>query len=234
MLNVAILLAAGSSKRFRGRGIKQFSRLGRRYLIDYPLRTLIDSSWIQHIILAVPKGWVGFAREKITKKYDLKGKKIEVVAGGRRRQDSAYKALQRIPPRSDFILFHDGARPFLTQGMISASIKGAKKSGSCILALPVTNTIKESMDGRRVEKTLSRNRLWEIQTPQSFSGKLIKKAFASAYRNGWYGTDTSSLVERIGGRIRIILGDKRNIKITTPLDLIVAKAIVKNGYRNRI
>ena len=234
MLNVAILLAAGRSKRFKGRGIKQFSRLEKRYLIDYPLRALIDSPWIQYIILAVPKGWVGFVKDKIIKRYNLKGKKIEVVAGGRRRQDSAYKALQKIPPKSDFILFHDGARPFLTKGMISKSIKGAKKSGSCIFALPVTDTIKESMDGKTVKRTLSRSILWEIQTPQSFSGELIKRGFASAYRKGWYGTDTSSLVERIGGRVKIILGDRRNIKITTPEDLVFAKAIIRNGYRNRI
>ncbi len=118
--------------------------------------------------------------------------------------------------------------------MISASIKGAKKSGSCIFALPVTNTIKESMNGKTVKKTLSRGRLWEIQTPQSFSVELIKKAFTSAYRKGWNGTDTSSLVERIGGKINIILGDKKNIKVTTPIDLIFAEALVKNGRRNRI
>ena len=116
---------------------------------------------------------------------------IEVVVGGRRRQDSAYKALQKIPPKSDFVLFHDGARPFITQRMISMSITGAKKSGACVFALPVTDTIKESMDGKTVKRTLSRGILWEIQTPQSFSGELIKRAFASAYQKGWYGTDTS-------------------------------------------
>ncbi len=112
MLNVGILLAAGRSRRFGDKGIKQFSRLRSRYLIDYPLKALIDSPWIQYIILAVPKGWVTFTKDKIIKKYSLKDKKINVVVGGSRRQDSAYKALKRIPPKSDFILFHDGARPF--------------------------------------------------------------------------------------------------------------------------
>lgn len=234
MSNVAILLAAGKSKRFKRKGAKQFLLLEKRYLIAYPLEVFLSSSYVQHIILVVPRGWIRFVKEKVLKKYNSKGKKIQVIVGGKRRQDSAYLALKKVPPEAQFVLIHDGARPFITQRMIASSVKEAERCGACIFALPPTNTIKESRDGKIVEKTLSRNKLWKVQTPQTFHYDLIKKAFASAYRRNWYGTDTSSLVERIGGKVKILLGNKRNIKITTPQDLIFAKVLLKNGNRHRV
>ena len=234
MFNTAILLAAGKSKRLKGKIIKQFLMLKERYVVAYSLEVLLASLYIQHIILVVPKTWKGFVKEKIIKKYNLPDKRIQIIQGGRKRQDSTYQAIKKIPNKTQIVLIHDGARPFITKEMVALSINNARKYGACIFALPATNTIKMSKDGNIVKKTLERNKLWEVQTPQSFRYDLVKKAFEYAYKHNWYGTDTSSLIEHIGGKVRIILGRHRNIKITTPEDLVLAEEFIKDDSRHRL
>ncbi len=117
------------------------------------------------------------------------------------------------------VLIHDGVRPFVDQGLIKASIDRARKFGACIPGLPITDTVKQAgLDGL-AQKTMDRTCLYTVQTPQAFRLDLILQAFAHAHETGFVGTDDASLVEHLGQKVRIIKGDKSNIKITTPEDL---------------
>jgi 2-C-methyl-D-erythritol 4-phosphate cytidylyltransferase len=165
------------------------------------------------------------------KKYRIR-KIRAVVLGGKRRQDSVDKGLKAVSKEADWVLIHDGVRPFINKELISSVIKEAKKAGAAIVGVPVKATIKklktQSLKLKTkfvVEKTLNRDNLWEIQTPQVFKKDLILKAYK---RFGNINvTDDAMLVEKMGIKPRVVLGSYNNIKITTPEDLVIAKAIAK-------
>lgn len=166
-------------------------------------------------------------------------KKISfLVPGGARRQDSVFNALKKVSTSSDLVLIHDSARPFVKAEDISILIARAKRSGAAILGVPVKATIKEvtlpvrpaGQAGSRlvVKRTLDRENLWEIQTPQVFDRDLIIKAYQKFGKIDV--TDDAALIEKLGKRVELVLGTCENIKITAPEDLITAKAILKNNY----
>ncbi len=126
----------------------------------------------------------------------------------------------------EIVIIHDGVRPFVTRRMIVDSIAKARRFGACVAAVPASDTIKMARSNGVIEKTLSREYLWRVQTPQTFRLSLIKKAYAKARKDRFYGTDDAQLVERINKPVRIISGDYRNIKITTKEDLILAKGML--------
>jgi 2-C-methyl-D-erythritol 4-phosphate cytidylyltransferase len=169
--------------------------------------------------------------------YGIKKVK-DIILGGPRRQDSVYNALKVIDERTDFILVHDAARPFINKEMVSLAIKTAKKHKVAITGVPVKATIKEatktpaSPAGRQrhkdtrlntVKKTLNRDNLWEIQTPQVFKKEIILLAYGRYRRIPI--SDDAGLVEKLGVKAKIVTGSYFNIKITTPEDLILAEAI---------
>jgi len=117
-------------------------------------------------------------------------------------------------------------RPFVTRKMIIESIARARKFGACVVAVPVSDTVKMAKSNRIIERTLPRECLWRVQTPQTFRLSLIKKAYAKALRDKFYGTDDAQLVERMHKPVKIISGDYRNIKITTKEDLILAEKLL--------
>ncbi|MEW5766840.1 MAG: 2-C-methyl-D-erythritol 4-phosphate cytidylyltransferase [bacterium] len=241
----AIVVAAGSGQRM-GRP-KQYLDLGGHPLLYYPLKVLQQSPLIDSIVLVVPQGEIDRVLEKIVRFYRF-SKVLRIVKGGRERQDSVYNGLSNVPPETELVLVHDGARPFLTLKLIEEVIMAAARDGAAILGVPVTDTIKLGSycppstvhrppspvtGGTRnpawVKKTLPRSRLWAVQTPQAFKREILERAFKQAYAEGFYGTDEASLLERIGVPVRLVPGSNENMKITTPNDLALAEIILKGN-----
>jgi 2-C-methyl-D-erythritol 4-phosphate cytidylyltransferase len=224
----AIVLAAGSGKRLGGRVSKPLVKISNKPLINYCLETFNRHPDIDEVIVVCSTQ---------NKKQILKAlknssfKKISFALGGRRRQDSVYNGLKKVSPKSEWVLIHDSARPFIDKQSITKVIQGAKKTGAAILGLPVKATIKTASCGL-VNKTLPRNDLWEIQTPQVFKKEFIAKAYEKYSKADV--TDDASLVEKSGRKVRIVEGRGKNIKITTRVDLYLAQLITKGFRKNAI
>lgn len=223
----AIVLAAGRGLRFRSKISKPLIEINSQPVIIYSLNALSRYPEIKDIILVVnQKNLKGIART--IKKYRIPKIK-EIVLGGKERQDSVAKGLQSIDPKTGLVLIHDAVRPFIDKRIISSVIKEAKKSQAAIAGIPVKATIKKAVVNRSsliVHKTLDRKNLWEIQTPQVFKKDLILGAYKKFGKSKV--TDDAMLVEKMGVEVSIVRGSDKNIKITTPEDLIIAKAIAKS------
>lgn len=155
-------------------------------------------------------------------------KAIRTVTGGSTRQESVYKGILASNPHTDILIIHDGARPFIKEEIIIKSIDGAMEFGACCAAVPVKDTIKTADESFFVGKTLARDTLFSVQTPQTFRYSLIKEAHGKALEKSIIGTDDSSLVEMLGIKCKIIPGSYENIKITTREDLILGELIAGN------
>lgn len=216
----AIVLAAGRGLRFESRTPKPLLKINSHSVIIYCLNTLSRHPYVKDIILVVNAKNL---KEIIAKIGQYRIPKISgVVLGGRARQDSVRQGLKVMDRRTDLILIHDGVRPFIDPDTISSLIKEAERYGAAISGVPVKATIKK-IKNVFVEKTLDRDNLWEIQTPQVFKKELILKAY-DRFGNQPV-TDDASLVEKLGAKVKIVKGSYFNIKITTPEDLILAEAI---------
>lgn len=218
----AIVLAAGKGLRFKSGVSKPLAKIANLPAIIYSLRVFDSSSYIKDIIVAVNPENSKRIRKEI-KRHGIK-KIIAVVSGGRLRQDSVRKSLGVIDAKTDFVLIHDAARPFVDKALLSRVIKEAKRCGAAIAGVPVKATIKE-LQGRTVARSFDRSNLWEIQTPQVFKKSLILEAYRRF--GDTRATDDSSMVEKLGVKVAVAMGSYANIKITTPEDLVIAEAIAK-------
>lgn len=204
---------------------KQFILVHEKPILYHTLRVFQQSGIISDIILACEKDWIGFVEKEIVVPYGLtKIKKI--IEGGAHRQDSVYNGLKAIDS-ADIVLVHDGVRPIVTEDLIRRTAELCSVHGAAIAAVRVKDTIKSQNPQQFVEQTIDRSNLWQVQTPQCFDYHLLKKAFEKAYADSFYGTDESMLVERMGHPVKIIEGDYRNIKITTPEDIAPAELFLK-------
>lgn len=223
----AIILAAGQGRRMGLPVAKQFLDLCGKPLIYYSLKAFEDSK-ADEIILVTGKEQLDYCRSLVSE-YNL-AKVSEVVEGGKERYDSVYNALVSIR-RADYVLVHDGARPFITVERINAIVDAVVEFKACIFGTPVKETIKITDDSGFIVKTPSRRSLWTAQTPQAFDYQLIKKAYDLFYaegKNEFDITDDSMLYERyIGSKVKILEGDYNNIKVTTPEDLLLAKRLAE-------
>ncbi len=156
-------------------------------------------------------------------------KKPDIIAGGSERQDSVYNGLLAVNEKESTVVIHDGVRPFVSPDQIEECVKQAVLHGACILGLPASDTLKIVNGSGYIEKTMKRDAVWLAQTPQAFNYALIKKAHDCARKDGFTGTDDASLVERVGGKVKVINGSINNIKITTPEDLAIAMSIIVSG-----
>jgi 2-C-methyl-D-erythritol 4-phosphate cytidylyltransferase len=143
---------------------------------------------------------------------------VRLVAGGIERQDSVFNGLGQLPADCGWVVIHDGVRPFVSPDLIRKTCDLGMASGAAIAALPSTDTVKRVENGE-VAETLPRESIWLVQTPQVFRRELILRAYDEALRQGWIGTDDASLVERLGYPVAVALGERSNIKVTTPEDL---------------
>ena len=226
----AIILAAGAGRRLGARVSKPLVKINNKPLINYSLCAFNRHPGIDEIIVVCSAQ----NKKQIIKVIkNCSFKKIKgFVIGGPRRQDSVYNGLKKVGKKSDWVLIHDSARPFIDQGAISRVIQEAKKTGAAILGVPVKATIKSASAGGLVNKTVDRSSLWEIQTPQVFKKGLIDKAYEKYAEENV--TDDASLVEKLGKKVKIVEGCSENIKITTGVDLCFAQLIAKRLKKNAI
>lgn len=206
---------------------KQYIALDGVPILGRTLKIFDSCTKVNQIIVVVSDEDLDFCRKKILTPAKLQ-KNVILVAGGSERQDSVYNALRIIEPDEGIVIIHDGVRPFVRQEHLVASIKCAAELGACILGIPAFDTVKKVNPKNEIIQTHKRDTLWLAQTPQVFEVKLIKKAHEKAKQEGFRGTDDASLVERLGEAVKIIPGNRSNIKITNPEDLKLAHAILKD------
>ena len=218
----AIIAAAGFGERFGEK--KQLKLLNGRPLLFHTIQPFIKSELISEILVVVPKEDVIQVSREF--KSTLTSKKIEVITGGKTRQESVNNGLKISDKESELICVHDGVRPFVTLSLIEKVIKASMEHDGAILAAPSSDTIKKIM-GDQILETLPRETIWRAQTPQVFSKAALEEAIQIAIDENLEGTDESSILEKIGYQIGFIEGSPLNIKITTKEDWIFAKAIYK-------
>lgn len=223
---VAIVLAAGQGKRMNSCTNKQYLLLEGKPILAHTLQTFEDLNLISEVIVVARTDELDFCTHEIVEKYDFK-KVSKIVKGGKERQDSVYQGLVAVSVAGGLVLVHDGARPLVTPELVIAAVDKARTGVSAVCAVPMKDTVKEVTLDCMVTKTLSRAALWAVQTPQVFSYAKLVKAHEEARLDNYLGTDDASLLERIGEKVAIVLGLYENIKITTPIDLVLAEAILK-------
>jgi 2-C-methyl-D-erythritol 4-phosphate cytidylyltransferase len=219
-----IVPAAGQGKRMQAGKNKQFLLLENKPVLIHTLSIFEDDEHCKGIIVVANKAEIDeikslFSHYKLTKV-------IAILEGGSERQHSVFNGLKALPNDDSIVFVHDGARPFVTKESFAKLTRKASAIGAAVLAVKVKDTIKKVTDNK-VTETVDRSSLWAIQTPQAFRLSLLKEAHESANNEKYIGTDDASLVEKIGQEVAIVEGDYKNIKLTTPDDLLYAKMILE-------
>ncbi len=225
-MNVAIIAAAGQGTRMAGTRPKQFLELAGTPIIFLTIKAFEECDAIQEIIVVIPtEDSAGFLA--LAQNHNLR-KLAKVVPGGKTRAESVLHGLQAVrEATAEIVTVHDGVRPFVTPDEIARTVEAASREGAAILVSTPVDTMKEVSEGA-VVKTLKRAELRNALTPQSFTYKLLRRAYEEADVSDPELTDESSLVERLGVRIVTVEGSSRNIKITRPEDIAVGEALLKN------
>lgn len=211
--------------------MKQFLPVDGIPILARTLLALSRGKVVQSLIVVVPPGEEARTRAMI--RHFQIPLEAEVIGGGAERQESVSLGLQRVNPITDFVVIHDGVRPFVSQELLRACLRAAEAWGAAVAAIPVRETVKEVDAEGRIVRTPERRRFWVAQTPQVFRYDLIVEAHRRAREEGFVGTDDSSLVERLGVKVKVVLGSPENIKITTPEDLLLAEQLVKSRVWSR-
>jgi 2-C-methyl-D-erythritol 4-phosphate cytidylyltransferase len=233
--SIALIPAAGMGKRMGASINKQYLQLDGMPIIARTISVFEQSPLIDAIYLVIPAEEIPYCREHVVEAYKF-SKVAAIIPGGKERQHSVMNGLQgmrKYASDDDVILIHDGVRPLITEKVLSASIAVASLHDGAVVAVPAKDTIKAVENGM-VTGTPDRETLWQAQTPQAFRYSVIYSAHQAAERDQYLGTDDSSLVERAGGRMRIVPGDYHNIKITTSEDLVLAEAFLATARKERI
>jgi 2-C-methyl-D-erythritol 4-phosphate cytidylyltransferase / 2-C-methyl-D-erythritol 2,4-cyclodiphosphate synthase len=226
---IVILAAAGSGKRLGLGKNKAFVLLGVAPIIVYNLKQINTIKNLDRVVVVVAANEISEAAEILEKYQDeyYPGLQWELIAGGKERQDSVANALDAITETGGYIAVHDGARPFATAQIFERVWQVARKTGAAIAAVPVKNTIKIVDDKNLVTVTPERNTLYSVQTPQIFRVWLLKMAYKALKITGAVVTDDASAVELMGVPVTVAEGSYENNKITTPEDLLWAKALLR-------
>jgi len=218
-LHVSALIAAGGrGARFGAAQPKQFLSLAGRSILERSVDAFRNCDVITDVVVAVPPD----VAENPPASLRAGVKPIEIVAGGARRQDSVANAFARVVDRADIVVIHDAARPFVTDDIIRRTVAAAVESGAAIAAIAAHDTVKRANANRLVTATLPREEIFLAQTPQAFRTAVLKDALALASD----ATDEAMLAEQAGHPVQIVEGDPRNLKITTPADLVVAERLL--------
>ncbi|MFR0957012.1 MAG: 2-C-methyl-D-erythritol 4-phosphate cytidylyltransferase [Roseburia inulinivorans] len=223
----AIVLAAGSGKRMNSKVHKQYLIIQNRPVLYYSLKAFEDSA-VDEIVLVVGKGEEEFCRKEIVDKYGISKVKA-IVEGGKERYHSVFEGLKQTSD-ADYVLIHDGARPFVNQKIIRRCMLEVPEYQACVVGMPVKDTIKIADEGGYAKQTPDRKNVWMIQTPQTFSYALIYEAYEEMLKTEDTAiTDDAMVLERIKGKkSKLIEGSYRNIKITTPEDLLIANVYLQH------
>ena len=230
-MNVAILVAAGRGARM-GRD-KLFLEVAGKPVVAHTWARFDEARCIDQIVVVVRAGMEKkFAA--LAKKYKFR-KKFQIVTGGAERQDSVWAGLEAAPPKAQIVAVHDAARPCVNNDLIAATVKYAEETGAAVAAHPVTDTIKESADGRLIQRTLDRSQLWAMETPQTFRFDVIRRAIAAARAKKMLFTDDTASCELIGQPVRLVSSIAPNPKVTVPGDLPIVETLLSdhNGHSGK-
>jgi len=217
----AVVAAAGSGERLGGERPKAFANLAGRPLLAESLERLDASAWIDSIVVVVPVGW---EQPAILLAEELGcGKVSTAVAGGETRTESVRLGVAEVDPDALVVLVHDAARPLVTDALIERLLGPLSEGWDGVVpGLPLTDTVKR-VDGDTVVETLDRDGLFSVQTPQAFAADALRRALADGADAA---TDCASLVEARGGRVRVVPGDPRLVKVTTRDDLALVSELL--------
>lgn len=227
-----VLLSAGSGKRMNSSVPKQYMDLCGKTVLRYSIENFENAGAVKAIIIVTAENMINDVWNNYVKPYNYK-KVTQIIAGGKERYHSVYNGLLAMKGEGvDYVMIHDGARPFAREDMINRLYEKVKECGACIPAVPSKDTICVADKAGNVAKYPDRSFLWNVQTPQTFCYKAIKDAFDIFMKNEkeYYPvTDDAMVYKRVTGKeVAIAMGDYNNIKLTTPEDFDIAKRIVEN------
>ena len=221
----AIIVAAGKSERMGGSTDKAFLNLGSKPVVAWSLLAFEKNGDVDSIILVVRKDQLTAAKA-VARMFGI-SKLAKIVPGGARRQDSVQAGLKEVDSDTRIVVVHDGARPCVSQEVISDAIKSARRGVASVTGCRIRDTVKIVEKGITVSSTVDRAKYWTVQTPQAFPYGMLRKAYAAADAAGKDVFDDAQAVELAGETVKICETEKPNLKITTPEDLQVAAAILK-------
>lgn len=217
-----LIAAAGLGERLGREEPKALVPLLGRPMLLHTLDRFREAG-LDHGVVLVPPG-----REE-TFSAALAGRDVRLTNGGATRQESVRNGLNALEDGTEVVAIHDAARPFVSVAAIRASIAAAAEHGAATVAIPSVDTILEGDEAAFLRATPDRRRLWACQTPQTFRVEVIREAHHRATREGFQGTDDASLVRRMGGRVKLVMGSRHNMKITLPEDLRIAELMMREG-----
>ena len=225
MKNGAVIIpAAGSGTRMKLNHPKQYHVVAGAPILIHTIKAFLHHPCIATVVVVVPQDHLE-ATVQLLGDFKITSEQVRIIAGGIRRQDSVLNGLETLSPQTDIVLVHDGARPMVSEDLITACYQVAKKDGAAIAAVPVKDTLKRSTPEQKVAGTVNREALWQAQTPQAARYELLSQAYKD---NGDADvTDESTLLERAGIPVTLVEGAETNIKITRPEDLILAQKIMQ-------
>ena len=216
-MNSAILVAAGKGARM-GTGVdKLFLEVAGRPVVAHTWQRFNDAPCINEIVLVVRDG-MQTAFTELASRFHLP-KPFRFAVGGAERQASVWNGLAALPVTTEIVAIHDAARPCTSEELIATTVQAADETGAAVAAQPVTDTLKESADGRLIQRTLDRSKIWAVQTPQAFRVDIIRRALEEARRRRLVFTDDTAACELIGQPIRLVSSIAPNPKVTVPGDL---------------
>lgn len=227
----AIILAGGTGERFGKEGGKQLVEIGGKPILTWPVEAFDAVGDIGLIVIVCPAERQGEYLSKAVDPFSF-ATPIVVAAAGSTRQESAFSGLELVPEEFEYVVMHDGARPLISADLIAhtiATLKGNIDADGAVVAHPAIDTLKVVENGVIVG-TPDRSVFWNAQTPQVFRAGIYRRAHASALSDGFVGTDDSSLIERLGGRVLVVEGKRDNIKLTVPEDYLMLVAAVRERY----
>ena len=223
----ALLVAAGKGTRMGPNVDKLFLELNGVPVVVHTWRRLEQSTAIDDIVAVVREGMQS-AFEELARRFNFQ-KPFRLVTGGKERQDSVWNGLSALSADAEIVAIQDAARPVTSLEVIAATVEAARQTGAAVAAQPVTDTIKESEDGKRIKRTLDRSRLWAVQTPQTFRVEIIRHALAEARKRGLVFTDDTAACELINQPVELVLSTSPNPKVTRPEDVPFVEAILKHA-----
>jgi 2-C-methyl-D-erythritol 4-phosphate cytidylyltransferase len=221
----AIIVAAGKGTRMGPQVDKLFLELDGCPIVAHTWRRFEEAGCIDELVLVVREGMQD-AFMALAEQYKFK-KRFRLVAGGKERQDSVWNGLEALSPQTEIVAIQDAARPCTSPALIAATVAAAREMGAAVAAQAVTDTIKESRDGKLIERTLDRARLWAVQTPQTFRVETIRQALSEVRRRGLLVTDDTAACELIGQRVQLVVSAQPNPKVTRPEDLASVEAVLR-------
>ena len=225
-MNSALLVAAGKGTRM-GPGVdKLFLEVAGRPVVAHTWQRFNDAACISEIVLVVREGMQP-AFAGLAAKFNLQ-KPHRFVAGGAERQDSVWNGLAALSPETEIVAIQDAARPCTSEALIAATIQAARETGAAVAAQPMTDTVKESANGKLISRTLDRAQLWTVQTPQTFRVEVISRALTEVRRRGLLVTDDTAACELIGQPVRLVRSESPNPKVTLPSDLTYVETLLRN------